>query len=849
MIIEAIKSFLPKTYNDRQIRKLQLIADEVDALESDMQKMSDDELKLQTQKLRDKVKEQMDYGMTEMDALEFVLPEAFATVRETASRILGERHYNCQLIGGVAMFRGNIVEMRTGEGKTLVSTLPVYLHALMGNGVHVVTVNDYLAKRDSEWMGQVHRFLGLSVGLIYSGQGTQEKAEAYACDITYGTNNEYGFDYLRDNMATHKDEMVQRRNFCIIDEVDSVLIDEARTPLIISGAAERNTELYIKAAGWVELMTREKDYTVDEKAHSVYMTDEGIATAEKVAGLENLYAPENLKHLHHMEAALKAKELFKRDIQYVVQNGEVIIIDEFTGRLMPGRRYSDGLHGAIEAKENVPVASESLTLAQITFQNYFRLYNTLSGMTGTAMTEVKEFAEIYDLDCIQIPTNKAIAREDKPDLIYKTKQEKYEAIVTTVKELNANGQPVLIGTISIENSEDLANAMKAAGLECQVLNAKYHEMEAEIVAQAGQKGMITIATNMAGRGTDIKLGEGVADCGGLYIIGSERHESRRIDNQLRGRAGRQGDPGTSQFYLSLEDDLMRIFGGDSLMGMANFLNWEYGEVIDSRMVTKALENAQRRVETMHFEARKHILKYDNVMNEHRKIIYEQRAKALSEEDLREDIEFMLEKVVEDSVKSYVHEEIPQENWDFEELSYRLKDSFLYPLPEQYTQKSPKDLRQAIFTDLKTIYEDKESRLGPEFTRHIEKAILLQTVDTSWKEHLTTMEHLKEGIGLRGYGQRDPLVEYKLEATDLFNDMIRRIKEETISLLFKLEFNPEQELEVDREEELRYSSTEEEMQELEEQKEAKLQPIKKEKIGRNDPCPCGSGKKFKKCHGQ
>jgi len=849
MIIEAIKSFLPKTYNDRQIRKLQLIADEVDALESDMQKMSDDELKQQTDRLREKVKEQMDYGMTEMDALEFILPEAFATVRETANRILGERHYNCQLIGGVAMFRGNIVEMRTGEGKTLVSTLPVYLHALTGKGVHVVTVNDYLAKRDSEWMGQVHRFLGLSVGLIYSGQGTQEKAEAYACDITYGTNNEYGFDYLRDNMATHKEEMVQRRNFCIIDEVDSVLIDEARTPLIISGAAERNTELYIKAAGWVQLMTREKDYTVDEKAHSVYMTDEGIATAEKVAGLENLYAPENLKHLHHMEAALKAKELFKRDIQYVVQNGEVIIIDEFTGRLMPGRRYSDGLHGAIEAKENVPVASESLTLAQITFQNYFRLYNTLSGMTGTAMTEVKEFAEIYDLDCIQIPTNKAIAREDKPDLIFKTKQEKYEAIVTTVKELNANGQPVLIGTISIENSEDLANAMKAAGLECQVLNAKYHEMEADIVAQAGQKGMITIATNMAGRGTDIKLGEGVADCGGLYIIGSERHESRRIDNQLRGRAGRQGDPGTSQFYLSLEDDLMRIFGGDSLMGMANFLNWEYGEVIDSRMVTKALENAQRRVETMHFEARKHILKYDNVMNEHRKIIYEQRAKALSEEDLREDIEFMLEKVVEDSVKSYVHEEIPQENWDFEELSYRLKDSFLYALPEQHTQKSPKDLRQAIFTDLKTIYEDKESRLGPEFTRHIEKAILLQTVDTSWKEHLTTMEHLKEGIGLRGYGQRDPLVEYKLEATDLFNDMIRRIKEETISLLFKLEFNPEQELEVEREEELRYSSTEEEMQELEEQKEAKLQPIKKEKIGRNDPCPCGSGKKFKKCHGQ
>jgi len=849
MIIEAIKSFLPKTYNDRQIRKLQLIADEVDALESDMQKMSDDELKQQTDRLREKVKEQMDYGMTEMDALEFILPEAFATVRETASRILGERHYNCQLIGGVAMFRGNIVEMRTGEGKTLVSTLPVYLHALTGKGVHVVTVNDYLAKRDSEWMGQVHRFLGLSVGLIYSGQGTQEKAEAYACDITYGTNNEYGFDYLRDNMATHKEEMVQRRNFCIIDEVDSVLIDEARTPLIISGAAERNTELYIKAAGWVQLMTREKDYTVDEKAHSVYMTDEGIATAEKVAGLENLYAPENLKHLHHMEAALKAKELFKRDIQYVVQNGEVIIIDEFTGRLMPGRRYSDGLHGAIEAKENVPVASESLTLAQITFQNYFRLYNTLSGMTGTAMTEVKEFAEIYDLDCIQIPTNKAIAREDKPDLIFKTKQEKYEAIVTTVKELNANGQPVLIGTISIENSEDLANAMKAAGLECQVLNAKYHEMEADIVAQAGQKGMITIATNMAGRGTDIKLGEGVADCGGLYIIGSERHESRRIDNQLRGRAGRQGDPGTSQFYLSLEDDLMRIFGGDSLMGMANFLNWEYGEVIDSRMVTKALENAQRRVETMHFEARKHILKYDNVMNELRKIIYEQRAKALSEEDLREDIEFMLEKVVEDSVKSYVHEEIPQENWDFEELSYRLKDSFLYALPEQHTQKSPKDLRQAIFTDLKTIYEDKESRLGPEFTRHIEKAILLQTVDTSWKEHLTTMEHLKEGIGLRGYGQRDPLVEYKLEATDLFNDMIRRIKEETISLLFKLEFNPEQELEVEREEELRYSSTEEEMQELEEQKEAKLQPIKKEKIGRNDPCPCGSGKKFKKCHGQ
>lgn len=848
MIIEAIRSFLPKTYNDRQVRKLQLIADEIDAMESEMESKTDDELKDQTQKLRLKVQEQLDYGMDYKNALEFVLPEAFATVRETARRILGERHYNCQLLGGIALFRGNVVEMKTGEGKTLVSTLPVYLHALMGRGVHVVTVNDYLAQRDSEWMGQVHRFLGLTVGLIHNGQDMLEKKKAYDCDITYGTNNEYGFDYLRDHMATHPEEMVQRLNFCIIDEVDSVLIDEARTPLIISGPAERATEMYMKAASWVKLLQRDQDYTVDEKAHSVYMTDDGIASAENIMKIDNLYAPENLKHLHHLEAALKAKELFKRDVQYVVQDREVIIIDEFTGRLMKGRRYSDGLHGAIEAKENVPVATESLTLASITFQNFFRLYNTLSGMTGTAMTEVKEFGEIYDLDCIAMPTNRIIARKDLPDLIYKTKQEKYEAIAEKVRELHSNNQPVLVGTVSIENSEELADVLRQGGIPCNVLNAKFHEQEADIVAQAGQMGMVTIATNMAGRGTDIKLAEGVAGIGGLYIIGSERHESRRIDNQLRGRAGRQGDPGTSQFYLSLEDDLMRIFGGDRMTKMVDFLGWNYGEVIDSSTVTKALEGAQKRVENMHFEARKHILKYDNVLNEHRRIIYDQRTRALSEDDLKDDIQYMLEQVVNTIVNSSVHEEMERENWDYDEVALQLRELFHFRMPSTFYELEPKLLKSNILQELSKIYQEKENAFSPAFMRHVEKAILLQTVDATWKEHLTIMDHLKEGIGLRGYGQRDPLVEYKLEATDLFNDMIRRIREETISLMFKLEFNPEQEIEVERSNELHYSSSEEEAQELKEAQKPKQVPLKTDKVGRNDPCPCGSKKKFKRCCG-
>ena len=848
MIIEAIRSFLPKTYNDRQVRKLQLIADEIDALESEMESKSDEQLKAQTENLRKQVNEHIDYGLTYKEALELVLPEAFATVRETAQRILGERHYNCQLLGGIAMFRGNVVEMKTGEGKTLVSTLPVYLHALMGRGVHVVTVNDYLAKRDSEWMGQVHRFLGLSVGLIHNGQDLVAKKAAYDCDITYGTNNEYGFDYLRDHMATHPEEMVQRLNFCIIDEVDSVLIDEARTPLIISGPAERATEMYMKAARWVTMLKREKDYTVDEKAHSVYMTDDGIASAEKIMKIDNLYAPENLKHLHHLEAALKSKELFKRDVQYVVQDREVIIIDEFTGRLMKGRRYSDGLHGAIEAKENVPVATESLTLASITFQNFFRLYDTLSGMTGTAMTEVKEFGEIYDLDCIAMPTNRLIARLDLPDLIYKTKLEKYEAIALKVKELFEKKQPVLVGTVSIENSEELAETLRREGIPCNVLNAKFHEDEADIVAQAGQMGMVTIATNMAGRGTDIKLAEGVADIGGLYIIGSERHESRRIDNQLRGRSGRQGDPGTSQFYLSLEDDLMRIFGGDRMTQMMNFLNWEYGDAIDSKTVSKALEGAQKKVETMHFEARKHILKYDNVLNEHRKIIYEQRTKALREDDLQEDVQYILKQVTDNLVNSSVNEDVERENWDYDEVALQLKELFHYRMPEPFYKLEPSSLRTNILDELTGIYTEKETKFSPLFMRHVEKAILLQTVDATWKEHLTIMDHLKEGIGLRGYGQRDPLVEYKLEATDLFNDMIRRIREETISLMFKLEFNPEQEIEMERSSELHYSSTEEEVEELKEAQKSKQMPIRKEKIGRNDPCPCGSKKKYKRCCG-
>jgi preprotein translocase subunit SecA len=849
--LSIVKSILPTSYNNRQIRKLQLIVDEVDALETKMQGLSDEELKAQTDKFRAKVNEEMEHGSDYYEALEFILPEAFATVREAAKRVLGERHYQCQVVGGISLFRGNICEMKTGEGKTLVSTLPAYLHGLMGRGVHVVTVNDYLAKRDSEWMGAVHKFLGLTVGLIHHDQDPESKRAAYHCDITYGTNNEYGFDYLRDNMAISPDDVVQRNlNFCIIDEVDSILIDEARTPLIISGPAEKSTDLFVKMAQWVKFLKPETDFNVDEKAHSVYLTDDGIAHAEKIIGVENLYAPENLKLLHHLEAALKAEQLFKRDINYVVKDNEVIIIDEFTGRMMPGRRYSDGIHGAIEAKEGVPVAQESLTYAQITFQNYFRLYDRLSGMTGTAMTEASEFAEIYDLDTLAIPTNRALVRKDMPDRIYKTKEEKYEAITQKAKELYEKGQPVLIGTISIENSEVLANYLRQEGVPCNVLNAKYHEKEAEIVQDAGQKGMITIATNMAGRGTDIKLGEGVAELGGLYIIGSERHESRRIDNQLRGRSGRQGDPGNSQFYLSLEDDLMRIFGGDRMTRMMEFVGWERGETIDSKMVTKALENAQKRVETMHFEARKHILKYDNVMNEHRKIIYEQRSKALKETNVNEDVLSMIKDVASQTVSAHINPDIPKEDWEFDELAMQLKDLFGYEFPKELEKRTPEEIIAEVSNGLVSAYTKREEDLPGDFLRHVEKAILLQTVDTAWKEHLTIMDHLKEGIGLRGYGQKDPLVEYKLEATELFNDMIRRIKEESTSLLFKLDFDPSNEIEMERnDEELQFNSTEEELEELEQQKQLIQQPLVTEKIGRNDPCPCGSGKKYKRCCGR
>ena len=845
MFVQALKTILPRSYNDRQIKKLYLIVAEIEALEAQMEVMSDDELKAQTSRLQEIISEELKQGTTYFDALEIVMPEAFATVREAARRVLGERHYPCQLAGGIALARGTVVEMKTGEGKTLVSTLPVYLHALLGRGVHVVTVNEYLARRDSEWMGAVHRFLGLTVGLIHHDQPVEAKRQAYAAHITYGTNNEYGFDYLRDNMASHKDEMVQRLNFCIIDEVDSVLIDEARTPLIISGPAERTTELYIKATGWADKLRKDEDYKVDEKAHGVYMTDEGIASAEGIMGIENLYAPEFLKHLHHLEAALKAKELFHKDQQYVVKDDQVIIIDEFTGRLMPGRRYSDGLHGAIEAKENVSVATESMTLASITFQNFFRLYARLSGMTGTALTEVQEFGEIYDLDVLAIPTNRSLQRVDRADLIYRTCQEKYKAIAKTAKECHEAGQPILIGTISIENSEILAHQLRGHDIPVNVLNAKYHEQEAEIIAKAGQKGAVTIATNMAGRGTDIKLGEGVADLGGLFILGSERHESRRIDNQLRGRSGRQGDPGVSQFYLSLEDDLMRIFGGDRMTRLMNFAGWEEDEVIDSKMVTKALENAQRRVESMHFEARKHILKYDNVLNEHRKIIYSQRSKALVEDDLREEIIEILRNVANDLVNASVHEEMPKENWDYEEIALQLKDLFHYEMPQDYHGKEPRELTELVFSDLNAMYAAKETKITSGFMRHIEKMILLQNVDFCWREHLTTMDHLKEGIGLRGYGQRDPLVEYKLEATELFNVMIRKIKEETVSLLFKLDFDPNQEMELEKTEELHYSSSPEEEEEVKEKQQPRRQPIHVEKVGRNDPCPCGSGKKYKK----
>lgn len=822
--------------NEKEVKKLQKTVDIVNSLEPEMERLSDSELRNKTEEF----KARLSGGET----LDDILPEAFAVVREAARRTVKMRPFDVQVMGGIVLHQGRIAEMKTGEGKTLVATMPVYLNALTGEGVHVVTVNDYLARRDSEWMGEIYKFLGLEVGLIVHDLDFEERKKAYNADITYGTNNEFGFDYLRDNMVLYKEHMVQRPlNFAIVDEVDSILIDEARTPLIISGQAEESTDIYYKFARFVTRLVPEEDYTVDEKAHSVMPTEKGIKKCENFLGIENLYDEENMELLHHFQQALKAHALMKRDRDYVVKDDQVIIVDEFTGRLMFGRRYSDGLHQAIEAKEGVKVEKESKTLATITFQNYFRMYKKLAGMTGTAATEEEEFRSIYGLDVVVIPTNKPMIRVDHPDVIYKTEKGKFNAVVKEIEECYRRGQPVLVGTISIEKSEHLSSMLKRKGIPHNVLNAKYHEKEAEIVALAGQRGAVTIATNMAGRGTDIVLGEGVAKLGGLHIIGTERHESRRIDNQLRGRAGRQGDPGSSRFYISLEDDLMRLFGGENIKGLMDRLGVNEDEPIEHSMITKSIENAQKKVEAHNFNIRKHVLEYDDVMNTQREVIYSQRRRVLENENLKDSILEMIGEVIDSLLDIYAAKEIHPEEWNLKGLSDYLMDIFQirYEVEaERLEDISRDDLRRELISRAQAAYEKKEEELGSETMRELERYIMLKTVDQKWMDHIDAMDQLREGIGLRAYGQRDPLIEYKFEGYEMFQEMIRSIQEDTLRYLFRVQITsaPERRQTTYN---LSYSHSD---------GAEKAQPVRKQKkIGRNDPCPCGSGKKYKKCCGR
>lgn len=769
---------------------MRAIADHINEIEPNYVKLSDANLVAKT----DEFKRRLQKGET----LDDILPEAFAVVREASKRVLGMRHFDVQLIGGICLHRGNIAEMRTGEGKTLVATLPVYLNALTGNGVHVVTVNDYLATRDSEQMGRLYNFLGLSTGLIVANLDFNQRKEAYACDITYGTNNEFGFDYLRDNMVSDVSQMVQRPlNYAIVDEVDSILIDEARTPLIISGPGQRSTDNYYKLAKIVPHLVKDEDYTIDEKQKTIAPTDSGIAKVEKMLGVENLYDSENIELNHLLGASLRAYAMMHRDTDYVVKDGEVVIVDEFTGRLMFGRRYSDGLHQAIEAKEGLKVERESQTLASVTFQNYFRMYKKLAGMTGTAKTEEKEFIDIYGLEVLPIPPNKPLARIDLPDQIFKTKAAKYRAVVRNAVERHQTGQPILIGTTSITQSEELSDMLLRAGVPHKVLNAKHHEKEAEIVADAGQMGMVTIATNMAGRGTDITLGEGVPELGGLAILGTERHESRRIDNQLRGRAGRQGDPGSSQFFLSLEDDLMRIFGADNITGIMDKLGMEEDEPIEHSLITKSIERAQKKVEDHNYNIRKYVLEYDDVMNQQREVLYEQRRRILRNESLRDTINEMIDKLVTESVDAYADEKLYPEEWDYEGLYKHLSQYFLTEeimSSQDMEEYSRQELLERLLEIAHAEYQDRVDMLGDAMFGQLEKAIMLRVVDNKWMEHLDNMDMLREGIGLRAYGQKNPLVEYKFEAFDMFQNMIAAIQDETIMALYKIRAQLIQEIE-------------------------------------------------------
>lgn len=837
-----VGGFLKKifgTKNERTLKELCVIVDETNAWEPKMQAMSDGELGAQTERFRSRI--------ARGDSLDDLLPEAFATAREVAKRKLGMRPFDVQLLGGIVLHQGKIAEMKTGEGKTLAATMPLYLNALLGKGCHVVTVNDYLARRDAEWMGPIYRGLGLSVGVIVHGLDDDERREAYYADITYGTNNEFGFDYLRDNMKYSLEDFVQRPfYYAIVDEVDSILIDEARTPLIISGPSEESTEKYYRVNQVIPRLRPTIDYTIDEKTRTVVLTEEGVSRVEKFLKVRNLFEPRNMELLHHVNQALKAHTLFKRDVDYVVKDGQVIIVDEFTGRLMPGRRYSDGLHQALEAKEKVKIERENQTLASITFQNYFRMYEKLAGMTGTADTEAEEFKKIYNLDVVVIPTNMPMIRTDYQDVIYKTEKEKFTAVVREIKELHEKKRPVLVGTISIEKSERLSALLSKEGIHHHVLNAKYHEKEAEIIAQAGQPGMVTISTNMAGRGTDIKLGEGVAEIGGLHIVGTERHESRRIDNQLRGRAGRQGDPGSSRFYLSLEDDLLRIFGAERLSSLMDKIGFQENEPIEHPMVTRAIENAQKRVEAQNFEIRKHLLEYDNVMNRQRQVIYEQRKRVLRGDDLWTDLEDMVEEVAEIVVADYIDEKTHPDDWNVEGLDDMVYKQFSLRLglAQRARGMASDQIVEEIIREAMKHLREKETRFGQELMEYLIKMVMLQSIDNHWKDHLLMMDHLREGIGLRGYGQKDPVREYQKEGYEMFMDMTERIKMDVVEKLCMVQVASAEELEDIREE------AEEEMVFSHGGNAVTNEPVRTaKKVGRNDPCPCGSGKKYKKCCGR
>ncbi len=834
--------------NDRVLKQIRPLVNRINALEESVLALDDADLAARTVTFRER--------LAQGEPLDDLLPEAFAVMREAARRVLGERHYDVQLVGGIILHQGKIAEMKTGEGKTLTSTLPVYLNGLTGKGVHLVTVNDYLASRDAEWMGKVYTFLGMSVGKIIHAMDDDARRAAYAADVTYGTNNEFGFDYLRDNMKFELTDFCQRGfNYAIVDEVDSILIDEARTPLIISGPADISTDLYKNVDRIISRFHKDEHYTVDEKARQVALTEEGVALGEELLEVENLYDPGSIEKLHHLNQALKAHVLFQRDVDYIVSNGEVVIVDEFTGRTMEGRRYSDGLHQALEAKEQVKIEKENQTLASITFQNYFRMYDKLAGMTGTADTEAPEFKKIYNLDVVVMPTNQPMIRDDYADVIYKNEAAKYRAVIREIKQMHEAGRPVLVGTISIDVSEKIAGMLKKDKIEHEILNAKQHAREAEIIALAGQYGRVTIATNMAGRGTDIKLGEGVREVGGLHILGTSRHESRRIDNQLRGRSGRQGDPGSSRFFLSLEDDLLRIFGSGRITGIMEKLGMEEDEPIEHSMISRAIENAQRKVEGHNFDIRKHLLEYDDVMNKQREIIYRQRREVLEDENVAGVIQDMIAELAGDVVAEIAQERVDSENWDWKMFDDRLLE--IFNVPSGWSEEERKGLKADTLLEktlalVRQTYLAQDERNGEETQRQLEKLLLLQMVDNHWKEHLLSMDHLKEGIGLRGYGQKNPLNEYKREGYALFTTVIHTVKVQTIANLMRVRvMNPE---EVERLEEERRRRQEQELllnKGPSEEEPRHQQPKRRDgdKIGRNADCPCGSGKKYKKCHGR